>query len=108
MSSPQAATNSKSSNISKGAARCAPALVDFPKRSSIFHIGHLERLQALQKFLCCCRIELRIARFDAQEKAPARHLLELRYVEDGMIGHWQAVEHQHGDQTGERADQHRH
>src|SRR5438132_8358186 len=68
-------------------------------------IGHLPRIERLQKIPRLVEIELRIARLDHQKKFVARRLIESRHVEHRVIRHRQSVEREHAEDGGKCGDE---
>src|SRR2546426_11566638 len=71
----------------------------------IEHLGQIVRLQTLQELRSLHAIELRIARFDAEEKAVVRRQGEARSIEHRMMWLRQLVQRQHAEHgEGRRAE----
>src|ERR1039458_4302398 len=67
------------------------------------NFGHLFGVELLEERLGLLDVELRIGRFDTQEKSVDGCVLaKALYVEHGMIGHRQLVEGKHSDDCAER------
>src|SRR6266699_477494 len=64
-------------------------------------IAHLDGVELREKLAGGVAVELRIARFDAQEVAIARRGREARHVEDRMVGLGKAVQDEDTRHRGE-------
>src|SRR5437879_13522445 len=75
--------------------------------SSLRNGRDLPRIQRLQKSSCPLDIELRIARFHAEDKPVTTRQREPRHVENRVIWHRQAVQRERPEHDGERRQEER-
>src|SRR5581483_1658794 len=72
------------------------------RRSLPRNITDLHRLEGLQKIPCLIEVEFRIAGLNHEKEFVARGLTESIHIKYRVVGHRQAIEREHAENSGKR------